>query len=901
VRRSSPSDADPADRWTRLDQVYAEARALPVTERAVFLERACADDPELYAELVSLLAYGTAGDALLPSTLSTIPDSGAARAAAKPDPLIGTYLHHYHIEARIGRGGMGVVYRARDTRLGRPVALKFIGQTLARDAAGRQRILAEARAAAAIDHLNICTVYEVGEAADGALFIAMACYEGETLKAKLARGRLPVGEAISLILQAAEGVRAAHQRGVVHHDIKPGNILVTVDGVVKLLDFGIARMDDASLGPSVPVIGTAVYTSPERVRGQDADARADIWSLGVLLYELLAGRRPFDGPDPAAALQAVLYESPPDLHESAPEVPAALEKAVRRALAKDAVLRQPSAEAFIAEIRAAAAAPAGAVAPRGSTGARRIPAAPSPRARVLAALVIALGIPGVLNWSIVGDAARDRSVTGPAFVGGVSTGETDVPSVAVLAFEDLSPEGKRSWFAEGLAQDVHEALGKMDGVHVSSTYSSFRFHGLPSDAQQVAARLGVTHLLGASVAAAGDPMSVTVLLYDTAGGDTTWTQTYHGFTADRAVRELGAQVAHDVARVLGVRLPTAHGRAWDGPDPETYDRYVEGRFYLRRFQASLPGSAGDLPRSVALLREVADRNPDWAQAWAALGEALHWVATHVPGSKAAFSESRDVLERAVALDPQNARALASLGYVLHRWELDHVAADSLFRRALEIDADQYFHCGYGLFLLAVGSHDDAIVAFERARAQDPLFQQLMLLQIQSYRCAGRLDEAITLADSLHVDAPFHLTSRRDLVLALAESGREAEALAQLEEDRSGHTYWSVLRALLDARAGRTAAAEAALRQLDVATLEAEIYDRVASGRLSVAALVAATQVALGRPDDAIGTLLHAAQRDPRSLLYDRCYRELAELEADQRYRDILRRAGLDHVLRKAGA
>jgi len=272
--------------------------------------------------------------------------------------MIGQTISHYRILEKLGAGGMGVVYKAEDTTLQRTVALKFLPPELTRDADAKQRFLHEARAAARLDHPNICAVYEVGES-DGQLFLAMACYDGMTLREKLKAGPLPWAEAAALALQAAAGLAHAHGKGIVHRDIKPANLFLTTDGTVKILDFGLAKLAGASaLTQTGTTVGTAHYMSPEQARGEAVDARSDLWSLGVVLYELMAGRPPFRGEYAQAVIYGILNEAPPPLAELAPGAPAALRGVVAKCLAKDPAAR-PAGVAAVAGDGGGAGDPAG--------------------------------------------------------------------------------------------------------------------------------------------------------------------------------------------------------------------------------------------------------------------------------------------------------------------------------------------------------------------------------------------------------------------------------------------------------------------------------------------------------------------------------------------------------------
>ncbi|MEO8480012.1 MAG: serine/threonine-protein kinase, partial [Gemmatimonadota bacterium] len=286
----------------RVEELYEQARALGDEARISFLAAACGGDTRLEHELMSLLELGGPAEAFF-----------ATLADAVVSPSMGHQVGHYRLVGMLGSGGMGTVYRAHDDRLDRTVALKFLPPYLSAQPDACERFRGEARAAAALDHPNVCSIYEIGETADGRPFIAMACYDGETLKERLSRAPMPPNEAIRIALALGHGLGAAHARGIVHRDVKPGNVMLCADGTVRLLDFGLAKVaDTGGTGPGV-TLGTIAYMAPEQARGDHVDARADLWSLGVVLYEMLAGMRPFRGGNDRAVIEAILHATPDPL------------------------------------------------------------------------------------------------------------------------------------------------------------------------------------------------------------------------------------------------------------------------------------------------------------------------------------------------------------------------------------------------------------------------------------------------------------------------------------------------------------------------------------------------------------------------------------------------------------
>jgi len=327
-------------RWDRLELLVQQGTSLPPSERAAFVARETSNDPTLGAELASVLEASDGAGEYLGRLRQELLGSGvdgmlreAAAAGEGPDPWIGRTVSHYEIVERIGGGGMGVIYRARDLRLHRTVALKFIAPEIRRDPHAERRFLDEARAASALDHPNICTIHEIGET-EGRQFIVMPAYDGESLRSRLERPLLPEQEALAIARQIAQALAAAHERGIVHGDVNPDNVFLTRDGVVKLLDFGLARMADHRMSGPGSVAGTVAYMSPEQVGGQRADARSDVWASGVMLFEMLAGVRPFAANDPRGVLDQIVNREP-NFAALPSGLPLEVSTAMRRALTKD--------------------------------------------------------------------------------------------------------------------------------------------------------------------------------------------------------------------------------------------------------------------------------------------------------------------------------------------------------------------------------------------------------------------------------------------------------------------------------------------------------------------------------------------------------------------------------------
>ena len=337
-------------RRERIKALFEQALDLPADQRSSFLEEACGSDISLQQELISLLAFAEGGSEFFDDLAHGILSNSSITPANRSDLLIGQRIAQYEVLEQLGSGGMGVVYKARDTRLDRIAALKFLNNTLSANRLARERFVLEAKAASALDHPNISTIYEINETDSGQLYIAMACYEGDTLKQRLQQGPLPTEKAIDFSRQISKGLARAHEKGIVHRDIKPGNIIIVDDGGderVKILDFGLAKISDLSLTRTGSTLGTVSYMSPEQAMGNSVDHRTDIWSLGVVLYEMLTGVQPFQGHVEHAVIYALIHEPPKPISEIRPDLPAYLEHFIRKALDKEPDKRFQSMDAVL--------------------------------------------------------------------------------------------------------------------------------------------------------------------------------------------------------------------------------------------------------------------------------------------------------------------------------------------------------------------------------------------------------------------------------------------------------------------------------------------------------------------------------------------------------------------------
>jgi len=386
--------------------------------------------------------------------------------------MIGQTISHYKILSKLGEGGMGVVYKAEDTKLHRFVALKFLSPSMTDDEA-RKRFIHEAQAASSLEHPNICSIHEIDETPDGHMFIVMPCYEGESLAEKIERSPLKLGETLEVATQVASGLARAHEKGIIHRDIKPGNILVTNDGLAKIVDFGLAKLGGRTkLTRTGMAPGTVAYMSPEQLRGGDVDQRTDIWALGVVLYEMITGETPFRGDYEQAVSYSIVNDDPKPLRSLRPDVPVDVERLVEKALSKD----------------------------------------PNERYQKSTELIGAL------------QTLKKRFESLPVDGGGSDM--KTLPSIAVLPFANLSADKENEYFSDGLAEDIIDALTQVPGLRVMARTSAFAFRGKEADVREIGARLNVEHILEGSVRRAGSRLRVTAQLVKASDGYHLWSQRF---------------------------------------------------------------------------------------------------------------------------------------------------------------------------------------------------------------------------------------------------------------------------------------------------------------------------------------------------------------------------------------
>ncbi len=872
------------ERWAELKSAFATLIDDDPTERARRLADLASTDPELSRRLDALLAADAQADALLGTRLpfspaedalasgeadfttseaafanaeagrqaDASPSDGASAEPRDPFGLAGRTVSHFRVQDVLGVGGMGVLYRAEDTLLGRTVALKFLLPQYGLDASAKERFLNEARAVSALDHPNICTVHEVGETEDGRLFLAMACYAGETLRDRLASAPVPIEQALDIARQVLVGLGAAHAAGIVHRDLKPGNLMLTPEGAVKILDFGLAKIRDLNLTDPDLRPGTAAYMSPEQIDGNAVDGRTDLWSLGVVLYEMLTGRPPFGGGHDLGTVYAIMNDEPPPLSTLREGTPPELDRIARKLLDKRPEERYATAAEVLEELDVVGGAP-----PRRSAGARPAPRSPRPRAVALAALGLAVagGLIGAA-LGLLGPAASAEPAGGSAAPDalGFASPAADPASLAVLPFLDLSPERDHAYFSDGMTEELIGHLSKIEGLRVSASTSSFRFRNRDTDVREVGDRLGVAHVLEGSVRRAGDRLRITAQLVSTENGYRLWSDIYERRVGDVfAVQE---EIARAIAEALRLRLATPVGAPVDRlrvTSIEAYELYLRGRFFAsRRTEEDLAKAAEYYGQAIAV-------DPGFARAHAGLAETYIATRRSAPGDR--FRRGREAALRALAIDSTLAEAHTAMGWIAMWYDRDWSGAERHFQQALASDPHYLWaHQWYSAFLAAVGRLDEALAAMQRAHATDPLSVATLTHMGTELFWLGRLDEAVAqYRKALDLDPRFYM-AHWGLSRAMLVMGRHEEAIRELEYE--GTDYVGFFRpALLGhayAVAGRTDEARQVL---------ADLHARMERGEYVAPTELASVHLGLGELEQALDWLeRHEADRGARIFL-----------------------------------
>src|SRR6266436_5490116 len=791
-----------AERWKQVNDLFQSAVERAPQERAAFLDEACHDDEGLRREVGSLLtSYERSENFIELPAFEVAPE---LVTNAKAGALVGKLIGHYRIESLIGVGGMGEVYLARDERLGRKAALKLLPDSLTTDETQLSRFKNEARSASALNHPNILTVYEIG-AEGNRQFIATEFIEGVTLRASIARGRIMPHAALEIAVQVASALAAAHEAGVVHRDIKPENIMLRPDGYVKVLDFGIAKLteqrptsDDHTVETTAVlqtrqgfVLGTAHYMSPEQARGQKVGARSDIWSLGVVIYEMIAGIPPFRGEMPSDCIASILTTEPPPLSGVLPDVSLKLESILQKALRKNSDERYQTIKEMLADLRILKGElEAESSLPQTKARAESIVSKIKRHKRgALLTLAAALLVSAAVAYSFFFVARAPLP---------------NEKSIAVLPFENLSEEKSNAYFADGIQDEILTRLSKIADLKVISRTSTQRYKKKSQKLSEIANQLGVANLLEGSVQKTNDQVRVNVQLIRAANDSHLWAETFDRRLTD--IFSVESEVAKAIADQLRAKLTGQEEQviaARSTNNPEAYDAYLRGLAYTLKTGDS-PGNHLGAQR---YLKEAVRLDPKFALSWALLSyvDALGYLTLTLQPTVALREEARDAAETALALQPNLGEAVLAKGYYHYACLKDYDTAVRYFEQARQLlPNSSQIPESLAYVARRRGQWDRSESYFNEAERLDPRNLNLFSQHALSYIVLRRFPEALRKLDQVLDITPDDvdtLASKAAIAQAEGDLPRASAILAPLRPgaDQSAALETQVYQAILEHR------------------------------------------------------------------------------------------------------
>ncbi|MEN3333157.1 MAG: eukaryotic-like serine/threonine-protein kinase [Blastocatellia bacterium] len=831
--------------------------------------------------------------------------------------MAGTTLGHYRIVSRIGAGGMGEVYLAEDVHLGRPVALKILPPDLSSDNERLRRFEQEARAASALNHPNIITIHEVG-IHDGARFIATEFIEGRTLRDHLREHPLSIHEALDIAIQVASALQAAHQAGIIHRDIKPENVMLRPDGYVKVLDFGIVKLTeqfvdhhagttDAFLATdgvqteSNIVMGSPSYMSPEQARGQKLDGRTDIFSLGVMLYEMIAGRRPFEGETMSDVIVAILERKPQPLAEIDAETSPRLETIVYRALAKDRAARYQSVADFRKDLRREkrrvdfAAGLEDSLMPEDSIGqttavmhaedsyaTARLAVQSDQFKTVRATSSAEYLITGIRRHKIVTFitmALVAASLAAVAFVLWRGDRPQPMDSLAVLPFVNESADPNAEYLSDGITESLINNLSEWPGLKVTSRNSSFRYKGRDVGVRAIGRELGVQAVLIGRLSEHGDTLQIRIELIDARNDTQVWGEQ---FTRQRAdLIALQDDIVRQVAGRLQLRLTNEGRRAsrQHTDNPEAYQLYLRGRFYWNK------RTEESIKKSIAYFNQAIALDPTYALAYAGLSDCYAMLTEYASAPPVdTYPKVKAAAKKALEIDDTLAEAHTSLG-AAYEYEWNWAEAEKEYRRAIELNPSYATaHHWYAVFLGARLRHEEAIAEMRKALDGDPLSLIINTSMGRELYGARRYDEAIAqLRRTLDMDANF-AEGHFHLAMVYEAKRMYTEALAEFQ--KSTELFADPAMKIWEARIYALSGKRPEVERLLAESSEMEKTRYVSPYP------VATIYAALGDNDKALAYLEKVFNERSYYVVWLNIDPVFDRLRSDARFQDLLRRIGI---------